>query len=102
LLYIIETDESSVELKEGINDMEVAKIIIKQIDTASEECPEINGIEENSIDKEDISMCMTNQEAMTEIITVYSKEDDDTVVDKIIEDNDNIREVLAISRTFRY
>ena len=100
MLYIIENDESSVELKEGINDIEVAKIIIKEVDTVSEEYPEINGIEENSIDREDISMCMTNEEAMTEIITVNSKEDDDTVVDKVIEDNDNIREVLGDSKSF--
>merc|ERR1712238_643365 len=47
---------------------------------------------------EDISMCETNEEAIKEIITVNSKEDDDIFVDKIIEDNDNIREVLAISK----
>ena len=47
---------------------------------------------------EDISMCETNEEAMTEIITVNSKEYDDTVVDKVIEDNDNIRVVLDISK----
>ena len=62
----------------------------------------IKGKDENSIDMENISMCETNEEAMTEIITVNSKEDEDIVVDKVIEDNDNIREVLALKGTFGY
>ena len=80
-------------------DIEVAKINIKEVDTASEECPKTNVEDENIIDMEDISMCETNEEAMTDIITVHSKEEDDDIfVDKVIEDNDNIREVLAISK----
>ena len=43
MLYIIETDESGVKLKERIKDIEVAKIVINEIDITSEECPEING-----------------------------------------------------------
>ena len=42
LQYIIDTDESDVNLKDGIKDSEVAKINIKEVDNASEECPEIN------------------------------------------------------------
>ena len=80
-------------------DIEVAKINIKEVDTASEECPKTNVEDKNIIDMEDISMCETNEEAMTDIITVHSKEEDDDIfVDKVIEDNDNIREVLAISK----
>ena len=36
-------------------------------------------------------MCKTDEEGMTDIITFNSKEDDDIFVDKVIEDNDNIR-----------
>ena len=43
-------------------------------------------------------MYVTNEESMSNIITVKQKEDDDIFVDKVIEDNDNIREVLAISK----
>ena len=82
----------------GKKDIEVAKINIKEVDTTSEEYPKTNVKDENSIDMENISMCETNEEAMTEIITVNSEEYDDTVVDKVIEDNDNIRQVLAISK----
>ena len=78
--------------------IEVAKINIKEVNTASEEYPNTNVEDENIIDMEDISMGETNEEAMTEIITVNSKEDDDIVIDKVIEENDNIREVLAISK----
>jgi len=78
--------------------IEFAKINIKEVDTVSEEYPNTSVEDQSIIDMEDMSMCVTNEEAMTEIITVYSKEDDDTVVDKVIEDNDNIREVLAISK----
>ena len=98
LQYIIETDESDVNLNDGKKDIEVAKINIKEVDNASEEYPKTNVEDENIIDMEDIPMCETNEEAMTEIITVNSKEDDDTFVDKVIEDNDSIREVLAISK----
>ena len=38
MLSIIETNESSVKLKEGIKDIDVAKIIIKDIDIASGNC----------------------------------------------------------------
>ena len=54
LQYIIDTDESDVNLKDGIKDSEVAKINIKEVDNASEECPEINVEDENIIDIEDI------------------------------------------------
>ena len=57
MLYIIETDESGVKLKERIKDIEVAKIVINEIDIASEECPEINGKDDSNIDLKDISMC---------------------------------------------
>ena len=98
LNYNIETDESDVNLNDGKKDIEVAKINIKEIDIYAEEYPKTNVEDKNIIDMEDIPMCETNEEAMTEIITVNSKEDDDTFVDKVIEDNDNIREVLAISK----
>ena len=39
---------------------------------------------------------------MAEIITVNLKEDDDTFVDKFIEENDNIREILVLKGTFGY
>jgi len=47
--------------------------------------------DENIIDMEDILMCKTDEEGMTDIITFNSKEEDDIFVDKVIEDNDNIR-----------
>ena len=90
LNYIIETDESDVNLNGGGKDIEVAKINIKEIDIYSEKYPKTNVEDKNIFDMEDIPMCETNEEAMTEIITVNSKEDDDTFVDKVIEDNDNI------------
>ena len=40
-----------------------------------------------------ISFSVTNEESMTEISTLKSKEDDDTFVDIGIEDNGNTREV---------
>ena len=43
-------------------------------------------------------MYVTNEESMSNIITAKQKEDDDIFVDKVIEDNDNIIEVLAISK----
>ena len=70
---------------------EFAKINIKDVDTASKEYPKTNVEDENIIDMEDIPMCETDKEAMTDIITVNSKEDDDIFVDKFIEDNDIIR-----------
>ena len=78
--------------------IEVARINIKEVNTASEEYPNTNVEDENIIVMKDVSMGETNEEAMTEIITVNSKEDDDIVIDKVIEENDNIREVLAISK----
>ena len=45
-------------------------------------------------------MYVTNEESMSNIITVKQKEDDDIFVDKVIEDNDNIREVLGDSKSF--
>ena len=84
--YIRETDGNVVNLNDGKKDIEVAKINIKEVDNASEEYPKTNVEDENIIDMEDIPMCETNEEAMTEIITVNSKEDDDIVVDKVIEE----------------
>ena len=51
---------------------------------------------------ENISICVINEEAMTEIVTVKSKDNYDTIVDKLIEDNENIREVLTLKGTIRY
>ena len=76
--YIRETDENDVNLNDGKKDIEVAKINIKEVDTASEEYPNTNVEDENIIDMDDISMGETNEEVMTEIVTVNSKEDDDT------------------------
>jgi len=96
----VNTDECDENLNDGKKAIEFAKINIKEVDTVSEEYPKTNVEDQNIIDMEDISMCVTNEEAMMEIITVNSKEDDDTVVDKVIEDNDNIREVLGDSKSF--
>ena len=93
LQCIIETDESDVNLKDIIKYSEVAKINIKEVDNASEECPEINVEDENIIDIEDIYSCVTNEEAMTEISTVKSKEDSDAFVDQVTKEKGNIREV---------
>ena len=68
----------------GKKDIEVAKINIKKVDTVLEEYPSTNMEDENIIDKEDISMGETNEKAMTEIITVNSKEDDDTLKLKLL------------------
>ena len=54
--------------------------------------------DENIIDREDISVGETNEETMSGISTVNSKEDEDIVIDKVIEENNNIREVLAIPK----
>merc|ERR1712238_130375 len=94
----VNTDECDVNLNNGKKDIEVVKINTMEVDAASEKYPKSNVEDENIIDMEDISMCETNEEAIKEIITVNSKEDDDIFVDKIIEDNDNIGEVLAISK----
>ena len=51
------------------------KINIKEVDTFSEEYPKTKLEDENIIDMEDISLGETNKEAMTEIITVNSKEE---------------------------
>ena len=80
-----------MNLNDGKKDIEVAKINIKEVDNASEEYPKTNVEDENIIDMEDIPMCETNEEAMTGIITINSKEDDGVFVDKVIEDNYNIR-----------
>ena len=93
LQCIIETDESDVNLKDIIKYSEVAKINIKEVDNASEECPEINVEDENIIDIEDIYSCVTNEEAMTKISTVKSKEDSDAFVDQVTKEKGNIREV---------
>jgi len=53
---------------------------------------------EGIIDVENISKCVTNEEPMIELVTVTSNDDDITVVDKITDRNDNIREVLVISK----
>ena len=53
---------------------------------------------EGMVDVEDISKCVTNEEAMIELVTVTSKDDDNTVVDKVIEKKDNITDILAISK----
>jgi len=47
LNYIIETDESDVNLNDGKKDIEVAKINIKEVDTASEEYPDTKVEDEN-------------------------------------------------------
>ena len=65
----IDTVENDVKLKDGIIDIEVEKINIKEVDIASEEWPKSNEEDENIIDKENTSMCVTNEEAVTEIIT---------------------------------
>ena len=36
--------------------------------------------------------------AMIELVTVTSKDDDNTVADKVIEKNENITDILAISK----
>ena len=51
------------------------KINIKEVDTFSEEYPKTKLEDENIIDMENISLGETNKEAMTEIITVNSKEE---------------------------
>ena len=66
LQYIIETDESDVNLKDGIKDSEGANINFTEVDNASVEYPEIKIKDDNIIDIEDIYICMTNEEAMTE------------------------------------
>ena len=43
------------------------------------------------VDVEDVSKCV-------ELVTVTSKDDDNTVVDKVIEKNDNITDIPAISK----
>merc|ERR1712161_80369 len=50
------------------------------------------------VDVEDVSKCVTNEEAMIELVTVTSKDNDNTVVDKVIEKKDNITDILAISK----
>ena len=85
-------------LNNGKNVIEVYKINIKEIDTASEEYPKTNVEDENIIDREDISVGETNEETMSGISTVNSKEDEDIVIDKVIEENNNIREVLDSSK----
>jgi len=66
----IDTVENDVKLKDGIIDIEVEKINIKEVDIALEEWPKSNEEDENIINKENTSMCVTNEEAVTEIITV--------------------------------
>ena len=75
-------------MKDGIIDIEVNKINIKEVDIASEWCLKSNGEDENIINKENTSMCVRNEEDETEIITIKWKEDYDTFVDKLIEQND--------------
>ena len=53
-------------MKDGIIDIEVDKMNIKEFDIASKEWPKSNGEDENIIDKENNSMCVTNEEAVTE------------------------------------
>ena len=64
----IDTVENDVKLKDGIIDIEVEKINIKEVDIASEEWPKSNEEDENIIDKENTFMCMTNEESVTELI----------------------------------
>ena len=68
-----DTDESDVKLKDSIIDTEVEKINIKDVDIVSEEWPKSNGEDESIIDKENVFMCVTNEEAVTEITTVKWK-----------------------------
>ena len=75
LNYIIETVDSDENLNDGKKAIEFAKINIKEVDTASEENPKTSVEDQNIINMEDISMFVTNKEAMTEIITVNSKEE---------------------------
>ena len=57
--------ECDENLNDKKKDIEVAKINIKEVDTASGEYPKTNVEDENIIDMEDISMGETNEDAMT-------------------------------------
>ena len=89
-------------MKDGIIDIEVNKINIKEVDIDSKEYPKSNGEEENIIDKENTSMSVINEEDVIEIITVKWKGDYDTVVDNLIEENDKIRNGLALKGIIWY
>ena len=54
--------------------------------------------DENIIDMETNCIREIKEEAVTEISTDNSKEDNDICIAKGIEDNDKIREVLALSK----
>ena len=55
-------------------------------------------VNESMISVEDTSKCVTNEEPMTELVTVTSKDDDNIVVDKVTNNNDNVRKILVISK----
>ena len=103
LQYIkVYTDENDVNWKDRIIDIEVDKINIKEVDIDSKEYPKSNGEEENIIDKENTSMSVINEEDVIETITVKWKGDYDTVVDNLIEENDKIRNGLALKGIIWY
>ena len=55
-------------------------------------------VNESMIGVEDISKCIINEEPMIELVTVTSKDDDNIVVDKVTNNNDNVRKILVISK----
>jgi len=57
-----------------------------------------NMVNESMIGVEDTSKCVTNEEPMIELVTVTSKDDDNIVVDKVTNNNDNVRKILVISK----
>ena len=69
-----------------------------EVTAASEEsnCSKVE--DKNMIDVNDITECEINEETMIELTTVKSKDDNDTVVDKVIKGNVNIGEALAVSK----
>ena len=49
-------------------------------------------------DVNNITACKTNEKTMIELITIKSKNNDNFVIDTFIKGNDNIREIVTISR----
>ena len=100
LQYItVNTDESDVNLDDKIKDIETANINFKEVATASEESDNTEVEDEDMIDvNDDVTECETNKDTMIGLMTVASKDNDNTVLDKVIEGNANIGEVLSISK----
>ena len=69
-----------------------------EVTAASEESNSSKIEDKNMIDVNDITECEINEETMIELTTVKSKDDNDTVVDKVIKGNVNIGEALAVSK----